>query len=115
MLTELYQYFFWKFTFFIETTINNTIFLLFLDDSCIDILDTPSQFDFTPYTGKIYDCTLTRLKAADLDQEVKERAIFCMGQIIAHLGDHLQVSSNNFNSLNTLQYCWSHCFSKLRL
>ncbi len=26
------------------------------------------------------------LKAQDIDQEVKERAISCMGQIIAHLG-----------------------------
>jgi cullin-associated NEDD8-dissociated protein 1 len=30
-----------------------------------------------------------RLKASDIDQEVKERAISCMGQIMAHLGDHL--------------------------
>ena len=51
----------------------------------------PSSFDFTPYTLQLYQCTLTRLKAADLDQEVKERAIACMGQIISHLGDHLQV------------------------
>lgn len=50
----------------------------------------PSSFDFTPYTLQLYQCTLTRLKAADLDQEVKERAIACMGQIISHLGDHLQ-------------------------
>ncbi|KAF2360885.1 TATA-binding protein interacting (TIP20) [Trinorchestia longiramus] len=50
----------------------------------------PSSFDFTPYTLQLYQCTLARLKAADLDQEVKERAIACMGQIISHLGDHLQ-------------------------
>ena len=31
-----------------------------------------------------------RLRAQDIDQEVKERAISCMGQIIAHLGDSLQ-------------------------
>lgn len=53
-------------------------------------LDLASSFDFTPYTGDLYHCTLARLRAADLDQEVKERAIACMGQIIAHLGDHLQ-------------------------
>jgi len=34
---------------------------------------------------------LIRLKAADIDQEVKERAISCMGQIICNLGDYLQV------------------------
>ncbi|XP_018011148.1 cullin-associated NEDD8-dissociated protein 1 [Hyalella azteca] len=50
----------------------------------------PSSFDFTPYTLQLYQCALARLKAADLDQEVKERAIACMGQIISHLGDHLQ-------------------------
>lgn len=53
-------------------------------------LDTPSNFDFTPFTFGLYNCTLVRLKAADIDQEVKERAISCMGQIICNLGDYLQ-------------------------
>ncbi|XP_065221678.1 cullin-associated NEDD8-dissociated protein 1 [Planococcus citri] len=53
-------------------------------------LDTLSSFNFAPYTSKIYDCTLMRLKTADIDQEVKERAISCMGQIICNLGDYLQ-------------------------
>ena len=48
------------------------------------------SFDFTPYTAKVYDCCYVRLKASDIDQEVKERAISCMGQIIAHLGDQLK-------------------------
>nr|CAG4646017.1 EOG090X00HY [Macrothrix elegans] len=52
-------------------------------------LDAPSTFDFTPYTLPVYDSVLVRLKAADLDQEVKERAISCMGFIVSHLGDHL--------------------------
>lgn len=50
-----------------------------------------TAFDFAPYTNKIYECTLMRLKTADIDQEVKERAISCMGQIICNLGDYLQV------------------------
>ena len=37
-----------------------------------------SSFEFKPYVRDIYQCTLTRLKAADIDQEVKERAISCM-------------------------------------
>lgn len=37
-----------------------------------------SSFDYHPYVSNIYSCTLTRLKAADIDQEVKERAISCM-------------------------------------
>lgn len=52
-------------------------------------LDSATTFDFTPYTVPIYDRVLVRLKAADLDQEVKERAISCMGFIVSHLGDHL--------------------------
>lgn len=42
----------------------------------------------------MYNCTLVRLKAADIDQEVKERAISCMGQIICNLGDYLQGELN---------------------
>ncbi|XP_076457085.1 cullin-associated NEDD8-dissociated protein 1-like [Babylonia areolata] len=49
-----------------------------------------SQFDYKPYVKDLYSCTLKRLKAADIDQEVKERAISCMGQIVSHLGDSLQ-------------------------
>jgi cullin-associated NEDD8-dissociated protein 1 len=52
-------------------------------------LESPSTFDFTPYTVAVYDSVLVRLKAADLDQEVKERAISCMGYIVSHFGDHL--------------------------
>jgi cullin-associated NEDD8-dissociated protein 1 len=52
------------------------------------LLDSTSSFDFTPYTLPIYESVLVRLKAADLDQEVKERAISCMGHIVCHLGDH---------------------------
>ena len=67
-------------------------FLSFCSYSCFVFwLDTPSNFDFTPFTGELYHCTLIRLKAADIDQEVKERAISCMGQIICNLGDYLQV------------------------
>jgi len=51
---------------------------------------SPTTFDFTLYTNNIYQCCFVRLKAQDIDQEVKERAISCMGQIVAHLGDSLQ-------------------------
>ncbi|KAK3749091.1 hypothetical protein RRG08_034063 [Elysia crispata] len=53
-------------------------------------LDSKSTFDYKPYVKSLYSCTVKRLKAADIDQEVKERAIACMGQIIANLGDCLQ-------------------------
>ncbi|XP_057661547.1 cullin-associated NEDD8-dissociated protein 1 isoform X2 [Diorhabda carinulata] len=49
-----------------------------------------SEFDFTPFTKDIYSCTLLRLRTADIDQEVKEKAISTMGQVICNLGDHLK-------------------------
>ncbi|KAJ7316954.1 hypothetical protein JRQ81_003116 [Phrynocephalus forsythii] len=52
-------------------------------------LDVPCPFDVKPYVRDLFSATLKRLKAADIDQEVKERAISCMGQIVCHLGDHL--------------------------
>ncbi|KFW93745.1 Cullin-associated NEDD8-dissociated protein 1, partial [Phalacrocorax carbo] len=52
-------------------------------------LDKPCTFDAKPYVKDLFPGTLKRLKAADIDQEVKERAISCMGQIIYNLGDHL--------------------------
>ncbi|KZC10543.1 PREDICTED: cullin-associated NEDD8-dissociated protein 1 [Dufourea novaeangliae] len=51
--------------------------------------DKPCYFDFTSLSSEIYRCTLMRLRTADIDQEVKERAIACMGQILAHFGDTL--------------------------
>ncbi|XP_041080716.1 cullin-associated NEDD8-dissociated protein 1-like [Polyodon spathula] len=52
-------------------------------------LEKPSSFDSKPYVKDVFSSTLKRLKAADIDQEVKERAISCMGQIICNLGDQL--------------------------
>lgn len=49
-----------------------------------------TEFDFTPFTKDIYACTLERLRTADIDQEVKEKAISTMGQVICNLGDHLK-------------------------
>lgn len=37
----------------------------------------------------MFSVTLKRLKATDIDQEVKERAISCMGHLVRHLGDLL--------------------------
>ncbi|ROI83697.1 Cullin-associated NEDD8-dissociated protein 1 [Anabarilius grahami] len=52
-------------------------------------LDKPIAFDAKPYIKNVFACTSKRLKAADIDQEVKERAIYCMGHILSHLGDQL--------------------------
>lgn len=40
--------------------------------------------------SEMFSVTLKRLKATDIDQEVKERAISCMGHLLWHLGDLLQ-------------------------
>ncbi|XP_048489474.1 cullin-associated NEDD8-dissociated protein 1 isoform X2 [Plutella xylostella] len=39
---------------------------------------------------EMYACVLVRLRATDMDQEVKERAIAAAGQLLAHAGDTLQ-------------------------
>uniref|UniRef100_A0AAQ6A5Z1 TATA-binding protein interacting (TIP20) domain-containing protein n=1 Tax=Amphiprion ocellaris TaxID=80972 RepID=A0AAQ6A5Z1_AMPOC len=52
-------------------------------------LHCSDSFDPSPYINDLFTCTIRRLKAADIDQEVKERAISCMGQIICNLGDRL--------------------------
>ncbi|TNM91501.1 hypothetical protein fugu_019881 [Takifugu bimaculatus] len=51
--------------------------------------ESSDSFDPSPYISDLFSCTIKRLKAADIDQEVKERAISCMGQIICNLGDRL--------------------------
>ncbi|EDW76056.1 uncharacterized protein Dwil_GK14870 [Drosophila willistoni] len=48
------------------------------------------DFDVSPFVSQVYSCTLQKLKVTDVDQEVKERAIACMGQIIANMGDTLK-------------------------
>lgn len=50
--------------------------------------ESSDSFDPSPYINDLFTCTIKRLKAADIDQEVKERAISCMGQIICNLGNH---------------------------
>lgn len=45
--------------------------------------------DIQKLVDNLYDCTLQKLKATDVDQEVKERVIACMGQIVANMGDML--------------------------
>ncbi|CAJ1051190.1 cullin-associated NEDD8-dissociated protein 2 isoform X1 [Xyrichtys novacula] len=50
---------------------------------------TVEGFDPKPFVKEVFSVTLKRLKATDIDQEVKERAISCMGHMVCHLGDHL--------------------------
>nr|XP_020443436.1 cullin-associated NEDD8-dissociated protein 1-like [Monopterus albus] len=50
---------------------------------------TVGGFDPRPFVREVFSVTMKRLKATDIDQEVKERAISCMGHLVCHLGDHL--------------------------
>uniref|UniRef100_A0A7N6ACR5 TATA-binding protein interacting (TIP20) domain-containing protein n=1 Tax=Anabas testudineus TaxID=64144 RepID=A0A7N6ACR5_ANATE len=50
---------------------------------------TAAAFDPKPFVREVFAATLKRLKATDIDQEVKERAISCMGHMVCHLGDLL--------------------------
>ncbi|KAE9531930.1 hypothetical protein AGLY_010132 [Aphis glycines] len=68
-------------------------------------LDNKLEFNFVAYAVPLYSCTYSRLKTSDIDQEVKERSISCMGQIICNLGDVLQ---------NELQVCLPIFLDRLR-
>ncbi|ELU01651.1 hypothetical protein CAPTEDRAFT_19001 [Capitella teleta] len=57
-------------------------------------IGAPANPAFASFVLDLYRCTLHRLKAADIDQEVKERAISCMGQIICNHGDMLGAELN---------------------
>lgn len=46
--------------------------------------------DVEPFVDQVYCTALKKLNATDVDQEVKERAIACMGQIITNMGDLLK-------------------------
>eukprot|EP01133_Synstelium_polycarpum_P020468 gene20468-24560_t len=50
----------------------------------------PGATDFRALVPEIYEATLHQLKAQDIDQEVKESAISCMGTVISTYGDVLQ-------------------------
>lgn len=52
--------------------------------------DIETNFEFRPFVLPLYECTLQKLGAQEVDQEVKDRAIACMGQIIANMGDALK-------------------------
>jgi len=50
------------------------------------------SFDYKAYVPDLFAATFDKLKAQDIDQEVKESAITCMGLILAILGDELSKS-----------------------
>lgn len=55
-----------------------------------EVFVEPPPEELQPFIPAMYECTLVRLRATDMDQEVKERAIAACGQLICHFGDYLQ-------------------------
>lgn len=58
-------------------------------------LDKKTNFDYTVYVSDLYKAVFFRLQAADIDQEVKEKSISCMGQLLCNLGDCLTPELQN--------------------
>lgn len=56
-----------------------------------DVIVEPPPEELQQFILPMYECTLVRLRATDMDQEVKERAIATCGQLLCHFGDYLQV------------------------
>lgn len=59
------------------------------DDSGKLVAD-PVKPEFTSYIADIYNSTNRVLSTSDADQEVKERAIMCLGVLLSHAGDQLE-------------------------
>lgn len=53
-------------------------------------LDIGCDATMMAYIETIYSITFAKLKSSEIDHEVRERAITCMGQIICTFGDNLQ-------------------------
>lgn len=51
-------------------------------------VEPPSE-ELRQFVPAMYECILVRLRATDMDQEVKERAIAACGQLLCHFGDYL--------------------------
>lgn len=58
--------------------------------SLVLILNPKLSFDYKPFVEPLFSATLEKLQAQDIDQEVKENAINCMGMIIAYLGNDIK-------------------------
>ncbi|KAJ0182615.1 hypothetical protein K1T71_001984 [Dendrolimus kikuchii] len=57
-------------------------------DGQVQIEPVPEELQ--QFIPAMYECTLVRLRATDMDQEVKERAIAACGQLLCHFGDYLE-------------------------
>ena len=54
------------------------IFACTCECTCVPLVDESCDFNYRQFAHAIYQAAFKRLEAADIDQEVKERAITCM-------------------------------------
>ncbi|XP_028035138.1 cullin-associated NEDD8-dissociated protein 1 [Bombyx mandarina] len=59
-------------------------------DGEVEVAVEPPPEELKQFIPAMYECNLVRLRATDMDQEVKERAIAACGQLLCHFGDYLQ-------------------------
>lgn len=50
----------------------------------------PLHKEYTSYVEEIFRATIKTLSTSDVDQEVKERSIMCLGTLLGHVSDVLQ-------------------------
>ncbi|KAG9293713.1 hypothetical protein G9A89_019050 [Geosiphon pyriformis] len=50
----------------------------------------PLEPNFQKYILQVYNVTIARLRTLDVDQEVKERSILCLGVLLSQTGDNLK-------------------------
>ncbi|OQR95878.1 Cullin-associated NEDD8-dissociated protein, partial [Thraustotheca clavata] len=58
-------------------------------------VESPLADDLNQYVQPLFNAVLPRLKAYDIDQEIKDGAISSMGVLVSKLGDHLQHDNLN--------------------
>lgn len=54
--------------------------------SLVVVISPKTSFNYQQFVNPLVAATLEKLQAQDIDQEVKENAINCMGMILAHFG-----------------------------
>ncbi|MCP9262800.1 Cullin-associated NEDD8-dissociated protein 1 [Dirofilaria immitis] len=54
------------------------------------VISEQGNFDYSPYVDSIYEAVIGKLKATDIDQEVKEKAITAAGLLVATFGDFIK-------------------------
>lgn len=57
--------------------------------------NSSSGIDSRPYAKELFDATVEKVNLMDIDQEVKESAITCVGLVVANFGNDLGTELNS--------------------